>query len=282
MRLDQDAALAALERLGKTMGLTAAQAALGVVALANEHMAQALRVISVERGIDPVDYTLLAFGGAGGLHVCALADALAMRRALVPMHAGVLSALGMLAAPRGRQLSHTLCRPLLQQDDAGLHARLQALAEQGRAELLAEGVGADAVQTAFSLDLRYQGQRFSLNVPYQAIEQALGEFHRAHQQRFGHALDVPVELVNLRVGLSAGGTALEVGEQPADSSSGPFEEARLVGEARPVPVWRRAALGRERSYRGPMLVVDAVATTYVAPGWCVRRVADGGLLLERC
>jgi N-methylhydantoinase A len=281
MRLDQEAAHAVLGQLGEVMGLTAEQAALGVVALANEHMAQALRVISVERGIDPSKYTLLAFGGAGGLHVCALADALAMRRAIVPIHAGVLSALGMLAAPRGRQLSHTLCLPLLQQDEGGLRARLRALADQGRAELLAEGVKAEAVLAAFSLDLRYHGQRFSLNVSYQSIEQAAGDFHRAHQQRFGHALNVPVELVNLRVGLSAGGSALAMGEQSPSPAGRPLEAARLAGEVQPVPVWRREDLACERSYRGPLLVVDAVATTYVATGWCVSREARGCLLMER-
>ena len=90
------------------MKLTVEQAALGVVQLANEHMTQALRVISVQRGIDPAGFTLTAFGGAGGLHVCALAEALGIRQALVPVHAGVLSAFGMLAAPRGRQLSHAV------------------------------------------------------------------------------------------------------------------------------------------------------------------------------
>ncbi len=282
MWLDQRAALAALAELGEVMGLTAEQAALGVVALANEHMAQALRVISVERGIDPSNYTLLAFGGAGGLHVCALADALAIRRALVPMHAGVLSALGMLAAPRGRQMSHTLCLPLLQQDNVGLRARLRALADQGRAELLAEGVKAEVVQIDYSLDLRYQGQSFSLNVSYQNVEQAARDFHRAHQQRFGHALNVPVELVNLRVGLSAGGTALSMGEHAPNPLAGPIEQTRLVGEIEPVPVWRREDLGCEHFYPGPVLVVDAVATTYVAPGWHVSRARDGSLLMERC
>ena len=112
MQLDEQAARAALQPLAQAMGVSVEQAAHGVIELANEHMAQALRVISVERGIDPAAYTLTAFGGAGGLHVCALADALAMRHALVPIHAGVLSALGMLVAPRGRQLSHTLCLPV--------------------------------------------------------------------------------------------------------------------------------------------------------------------------
>jgi N-methylhydantoinase A len=282
MRLDQDAARAVLKQLGSAMGLSAEQAAAGVVALANEHMTQALRVISVERGIDPADYTLLAFGGAGGLHVCALADALAMRRTLVPMHAGVLSALGMLAAPRGRQLSHTLCLPLLQQDDAGLRTRLRVLADQGLAELLAEDIPECAVQTAFSLDLRYQGQRFSLTVSYQSVEQAVGDFHRAHKQRFGHALNAPVELVNLRVGLSAGGAALLFAGPPPEPSARPLEQVSVVGERQPVPVWRREDLPGGRPHRGPMLVVDVVATTYVAPGWCVSRQAGGCLLMERC
>ena len=284
MRLDQAAAQVVLGQLGKAMGLTAEQAALGVVALANEHMAQALRVISVERGIDPSEYTLLAFGGAGGLHVCALADALAMRRVLVPMHAGVLSALGMLAAPRGRQLSHTLCMPLLRQDDVGLRASLQALGDQGCNELLAEGIERAAVQSTFSLDLRYQGQRFSLNVPYQTIEQAADDFHRAHQQRFGHALDVPIELVNLRIGLAAGGATVTTSttrEATPNAAGRPLEEAWLVGEESPVPVWRRKDLDCGRSYRGPLLVVDPVATTYVAPGWCAGREAGGSLLIER-
>ena len=108
MSLDVEAAAVAVKTIAKRLQLGLEEAAHGIIALANEHMAQALRVISVQRGIDPRSYMLVSFGGAGGLHVCALADALGLSRALVPVHAGVLSALGMLAAPRSRQLSRTL------------------------------------------------------------------------------------------------------------------------------------------------------------------------------
>jgi len=281
MPLQREAAVAALGRLGAEMGLTAEAAARGVIELANEHMTQALRVISVQRGIDPADYALMAFGGAGGLHVCALAEALAMPRALVPMHAGVLSALGMLAAPKGRQLSHSFCAPLLQQDDAGLRGRLDALVEQGRGELLAEGVAAQAIEAVYSLDLRYRGQRFTLNIPYRSIRQAVADFNRAHRQRFGHSLEVPVELVNLRVALSTGRGALRAATPVAGRAGKPLERATVIGERRPVPVWRREDLDIERTYKGPILVLDAVASTYVARGWTLRVHRNGCLLLER-
>jgi len=282
MPLDRQAALAVLRELGQRMGLSAEQAALGVIRLANEHMAQALRVISVQRGIDPADFTLTAFGGAGGLHVCALCDALSIPRALVPIHAGVLSALGMLAAPRGRQLSQTLCTPLLEQGDAGLHKGLQRLVRQGRAELLAEGITADAIEIAFSLDLRYQGQRFTLNIRYNTVRQAADKFHHAHQQRFGHTMDVPVELVNLRVALSAGRDRLPLVPVGIDTAGAPLEQVRLVGEKQPAPVWQREAMATGHRLSGPLLVVDRIATTYVAGGWCVSRHRSGCLLLDKC
>lgn len=280
MPLDAQAAHAALARLGGAMGISGEQAALGVVALANEHMAQALRVISVQRGLDPAQFSLMAFGGAGGLHVCALAEALAIPRALVPAHAGVLSALGMLAAPRGRQLSHTLCLPLAEQDDAGLRARLQALTGQGCAELVAEGVSAERVTATGSLDLRYLGQRFTLNVAYDSVAQASNDFHRIHRRRFGHALEVPVELVNLRVALTADSRPLVFADAPDTKAGAPEESVRLVGEPDPVPVWRREELGSGAQY-GPLLVVDDVATTLVSRGWRVSRLRGDCLLLER-
>jgi N-methylhydantoinase A len=282
MPLDAGAARAALGRLGADMGITAEQAALGVVALADEHMTQALRVISVQRGVDPGEFSLMAFGGAGGLHVCALAEALAIPRALVPPHAGVLSALGMLAAPRGRQLSHTLCLPLQDQDDTGLRARLQALTGQGRSELLAEGVPAENIRALYSLDLRYQGQRFTLNVDYHTVEAALAAFHAAHRRRYGHALDVPVELVNLRVALVADSEPIALTDSAAVQTGAPLQTVKLVDEELPVPVWRREALGSGQVHQGPALVVDDVSTTYVARGWRVGSQTGGCLLLEHC
>ncbi len=281
LRLDTRAAGQALELLAERMGLSRQQAAQGVVELANEHMAQALRVISVQRGVDPSGYTLTAFGGAGGLHVCALAEALDMRHALVPVHAGVLSALGMLAAPRGRQLSHTLNGLLDAQREDRLRERFRKLEEQGQAELLAEGVAPADIRAEFSLDLRYRGQSFTLNVPFRDVTRAGQDFHAAHQRRFGHRLDAAVELVNLRVGLSASSSELSLLDEGGTPSGHPFEQAVLAGIEAPVPVWKRHDLDDDRPYSGPLLVIDDVASTWIAPGWCVRRHASGCLLLER-
>jgi N-methylhydantoinase A len=108
MALNVAAAEQAVGRIAEQLAMGLHQAAAGIVRIADEHMARALRVMSVQRGHDPRQMTLTSFGGAGGLHVCALAEALGMHQAMVPVHAGVLSALGMLSAPRGRQLSRTM------------------------------------------------------------------------------------------------------------------------------------------------------------------------------
>jgi N-methylhydantoinase A len=280
MQLDLRAARESVGRLARQLRLTAEQMAFGIVEVANQHMAQALRVISVQKGIDPAGFTLTAFGGAGGLHVCALAEALGIRQALVPVHAGVLSALGMLAAPRGRQLLHSVPGLIEQQNDAQLTSRLQALAAQGRAELVEEGVEAAAITTGFSLDMRYRGQSYTLNIPYSGVCQALEDFHAAHQRRFGHRLQAPVELVNLRVSLAArhGEFGLQTGWQaPAGK---PFERAELAGCEGLVDVWQRHELAFDTPCAGPAVIIDAVATTYVAPGWQALRDPSGCLLLE--
>jgi len=281
MVLDTMAAQRALEQLADQAGLPSQQAAQGIIDLANEHMAQALRVISIQRGIDPSAYTLTAFGGAGGLHVCALAEALGMRHALVPIHAGVLSALGMLAAPRGRQLSHTLNCILTEQRDKRLRERFQSLEEQGQSELRAEAIKPADIRSAFSLDLRYRGQSFTLNVPFNDIAQAESDFHEAHRQRFGHRLEAEVELVNLRVGLSASGSELSVCTECNTASGQPLECVVLAGIEQSVPVWRRDHLDSDLCYSGPLLIVDDVASTWVAPGWTAVRHESGCVLLER-
>ena len=263
------------------MDMSPERTALGIVELANEHMAQALRVISVQRGIDPRGFTLVAFGGAGGLHVCALAEALEMTRVLVPMHAGVLSALGMLAAPRGRELSHTVRGLLSDQQEDSLQEQFRRLSRIGITELQEEGVDSRDVEAAYSADLRYQGQNNTLNIPYRCLSQAEADFHSAHHKRFGHRLDSPVELVNLRVSLAASAQVFEQSGKPQGGSKQPLETASLYAVDSTVAVWRRADLETEKDYTGPILVVDAVATTFVAPGWRARRHASGGLLLDR-
>ncbi|MCO6413682.1 MAG: hydantoinase/oxoprolinase family protein [Thiogranum sp.] len=281
MRLDAGAAHDAIAGLAAQMNLEPEQAAQGVIDVANEHMVQALRVISVQRGIDPAAFTLTAFGGAGGLHVCALAEALNMQQALVPAHAGVLSALGMLVAARGRQLSHTVRALLRDCDDGQLLRWFDQLSAQGKAELIEEGVDETAIQHNFSMDLRYLGQSYTLNVPFRMIRQAVSDFHNAHQQRFGHRLNAEVELLNLRVALSAGGCNVALQADTQGGFGAPLERCMLAGVTAPAEVWRRGDLKVGVAVEGPLLVIDTAATTWVAPGWAATRDASDCLLLQR-
>ena len=281
MTLDAGAAKRAVEAIAFILGTGIEAAAQGIIDIANEHMAQALRVISVQRGVDPRDYVLVSFGGAGGLHVCALAAALGMRHALVPVHAGVLSALGMLAAPRARQLSHTLTGVLTDFDESLLQEQLSVLADKGREELLAEGIRQQAIETGFSLDLRYQGQSFTLTLPWQGLEQAPEVFHVAHEQRYGHRLSIPVELVNIRCNLYSQPPAITlpaVGAQTSDKKTPQY--AQLAGYGDAVPVWPREHLHQEQEIVGPALVTETVATTYISAGWNCRVDCVGNLLIS--
>ena len=280
MTLDRVAAEAAIDRLATSLGLDRLQTAQGIIRLANEHMVSALRVISVQRGYHPADFTLCCFGGAGGLHVCALAEELGMTRALVPMHGGVLSALGMLVAPRERQLSRSLQVLLDEVDSDSLERMLAELADGGHRELLEEGVKAADINNSYSVDLRYQGQSFCLNLPVGGSENLAAAFHHAHRQRYGHALDIPVELVNLRARVSAPAepltlTPLTRGDMPSPLA---IKQLPVFGETR---IYQRQSLPAGVEFSGPTLICEQVATTLIATGWVARVDDMGNLLLKR-
>ncbi len=253
LTLDVKAARTVFARLADELGLGVEDAARGVLEIADEHMVQALRVISVSRGEDPRDYALFAFGGAGGLHVCSLAEKLGVELALFPANAGVLSALGMLAAPRLRTLSRTQVSLLESTDVDGLEAAFAALGAQGIEELSAEGVDTAACQVARSVDLRYVGQSYTLEIPWDEAE-AADAFHRTHKLRYGHRLDLPVELVNLRVTVS---------------SSAPPLGATNIG---------RHSTG---VIEGPAVVATPDSTLWLAPGWRAQPDEFGNLALTR-
>lgn len=280
MPLDEQAARSVIEPLAQQLQLSIGDCAQGIIAITNEHMAQALRVMSVQRGIDPRDLTLVSFGGAGGLHVCALADALEMRQAMVPVYSGVLSALGMLAAPRSRQYSQTVGRLLDACDAEMVQAFYQPLLVAGMEALQAEGAVADSINVEYSLDLRYAGQAYFLNVPWTTPAGSREAFHQLHAQRYGHALDMPVELVNVRVGLFSQGPAPRLTAVTTTQAKSP-QSVALVGIADPVHVYPRETLAEENTVRGPALITESVATTFLAPGWSARVDQFGNLLLVK-
>jgi N-methylhydantoinase A len=280
MRLSKAAARKAMQTVAAPLGLSVEQAAEGVIRIANEHMAHALRVMSVQRGIDPRALTLVSFGGAGGLHVCALAESLGMQQALVPIHAGVLSALGMLVAPRSRQLSRTHIARLANMSLAQIATVFTELENQGRVELMAEGVAEAEIETQPSLDLRYEGQSYYLNLPWnEDLAVCERAFHRYHAKRYGHDLDLPVELVNLRLGLRAHATALSLTPLAHAQVRPPYDRDSLYGVDQPAAVYARDGLVAGQQLSGPALITETVSTTYLAPGWRCEVDVVGNLLL---
>lgn len=280
MVLDIEAARKAVATAAEAMGVTLEVAAEGILALANEHMAKALRVISVQKGFNPAEFDLCCFGGAGGLHVCALAEELGMTSIVVPAHGGVLSAFGMLVAPRQRNLSRSLTTALHALDLATVQSMAAELEQAARAELAEEGVSGE-LNCRISLDCRYLGQSFYLNLPWPgSLAEVEASFHREHRNRYGHSLPLPVELVNVRVQLTAPSTAQPAIAAPEQLPGRPIEELDLpcLGHTQ---VWRRADLALGQVIEGPAVIGEEVATTLVARRWRAELDKFGHLRMRR-
>jgi N-methylhydantoinase A len=278
------AAVAGLaERLGGALGVEAL--AEGIVRIAVARMTSAIREISIQRGHDPRDFTLVAFGGAGPMHALALADEIGIPRVLVPRHPGNFSALGLLASDIKHDDVRTRVGPLRERWSrlAELFAELEAGA---RRQLELEGFGATDQRMRRSLDLRYRSQAFELNLevrdePLEAVEAA---FHARHRAAYGHAdPSAMVELVNAR--LSAYGlVARPATERHVTAAGAALIERRPVwfdGAWHDSPVWERERLPEGAAITGPAIVEEFGATTVVPPGWHGTVDALGNLGVER-
>jgi N-methylhydantoinase A len=275
--LDRERARAAVQSLARRLGLTLEATAAGIVAVATTAMERALRVITVERGHDPRDFTLVAFGGAGGLHAADLAESLGIRCVYVPLHPGLLSAWGALGAPVVRDWSRTV--RLRSPGYACLHNALATLARGARREFAREVPG--VVRAEPTLDVRYEGQSYEVMVPFGRAWAS--EFHRRHRRLFGHADPTrPLEVVTLRLRLRGEGVRLPADEPSRPERRGPVGRQPVVfrGRAHQTPIWRRPDLAKGARLRGPAIVCEYSATTVVPPAW--RAVVDrsGGLVLE--
>ena len=200
-----------------------------------------------------------------------------MKSALVPVHAGVLSALGMLATRPGRQLSNTLMSLLQSVDAKRLVNEFVSLRLKGVEALLAEGLRETQLQAEYSLDLRYQGQSNALNIRWSDKNQCEAEFHAQHEKRYGHRLAIPVELVNVRVRVTGPKRSFSL----QSASQGDIEPAQPQSMQGEVPVYERNKLPVLSKIPGPAIVVESIATTWIADGWTAQVDAAGNLLLNR-
>lgn len=283
MRLDADAARQAVKAIADMLQTTIEQAAEGIVRVANEHMVRALRVISLQRGADPREHVLMSFGGAGGLHVCALAEAMQIERAIVPVFGGVLSAFGMLVTPPGRQHSQSIIAPFESLTHEKIKVLVRSLKDKGVTELLQEGLSEADIEVSLSMDCRYVGQSYYLNVAYGLTDTDFSacqqQFHRLHKQVYGHDLDEAVELVNIRVAVTGPLADVAIPELQSGCDVFAMENARRNEHG--VTCVNRTEVLPGRLLDGPVLVLEAVATIYVADHWQCQVDDFGNLVLTK-
>jgi N-methylhydantoinase A len=282
MALDVGAARQVIgRRVAAPLGLSLEAAARGILAVIDNHMVGALRVVSVERGHDPRDFTLVPFGGAGPLHGCALAELLGVARVMIPPAPGVLCADGLLAADLKAEFSRTLAKagPLHIESVVAIFSDLERQADQW---LAAEGVdAADRRRTGVAL-MRYRGQGGEVAVPWTgSAADAEAAFSAAHQRLYGFKLDAPVELVTLRV--EAVGHMPRPARPLLASGSGVTPRDRhavhFASGTAAVPHFDRACLRAGDCIDGPVIISQLDATTLVSPNWTCEVHPSGALLL---
>ncbi|MGH7387480.1 MAG: hydantoinase/oxoprolinase family protein, partial [Candidatus Methylomirabilales bacterium] len=285
MRLDPERVGAVMAALARQIGMDPLRLAEGVVTVANATMEKAIRVISVERGHDPREFCLVSFGGAGGLHACALAQSLSIPRVLIPPHAGLLSAYGMLVADVVKDYAKTLLRGTVSTSFEELQAVVSVLKEQGLGEMKDEGLDEESITTEAALDMRYLGQSYELRVPCE--QDFLSRFHDLHRKSYGYANPArETEIVTVRLRVKGGvekPPLARVEEGSADPGAACVGERRvfLDDEWVTAPVFAREALLAENRCVGPALVVEMSATTFLAPGWEGTVDRRGNLVLTR-
>lgn len=257
--------------------VTVEQFAAGIVRVVETEMDKAIRVISVEQGHDPRDFTLVAFGGGGPLHACSLARSLRIPTVLVPAMPGALSALGILLADVVRDHSRTVM--LTGEAIGNLEAEFAALEAQARAEL--DGVA------QHSLDLRYRGQGYELNVPWnrEVPQQSIEEFHRSHEQRYGFCdRGKPVQIVNLRLRmtrLAEPYTPPRREPVPGDERAALYAERQIYfdGASLPSCIYRREGLSPGDVIDGPAMITEYTSATLLPPGCRAMVDAFGNLII---
>ena len=278
--LDRDSIRAPLEALAAELGTTPEAAAEGVLAVADTAMERALRVISVERGFDPAGFSLVAFGGAGGLHAASLTGSLGAKEALIPPDPGLLSAWGILTAPLTREASRTVLLAATAGVDATLSAGLDTLESEARAALLHEDVPEADIECARWIDVRYAGQSFELRVP---ADDWVETFHAEHERRYGYARrDAVVEAVTLRAIATAPGTPVAPPELPAADGPAPVTSVPVTvgGAIRDADAAWRRDLRPGHELAGPALVLDYSGTIWIPPEWHLTVDPSGTLRLR--
>ncbi len=288
MALHVDRATAVIDRLAEQLGVDRHEAATGVLRVANANMAQTIRSITVERGHDPRDFSLVSFGGAGGLHAAELAEILGMREVIVPPHPGITSAAGLLTSDLRYDHMRTVLAVEGAIDPERIATAFAELTETLMERVVRDGADPAGVTVERALDCRYVGQGYELRIPLEdptVGDDTLAAFHAAHREEYGHAFDDPIEIVNLRVTVRGARPKLEriAAVFGADREDVPPPTAIWRRDGAlvelPTPFVERESLTVDTPVAGPLVLLQRDTTVVVPPDWSARATAEGVVLL---
>ncbi|RSN02651.1 5-oxoprolinase [Nonomuraea sp. WAC 01424] len=289
MTLDEEAAGTAVVTLAVELGLDPLRLAEGVCDVANAKMAQAIRTLTVEHGVEPREFALVAFGGAGAMHAVFIARELGISEVVVPRFPGAFSAWGMLEADVRRDLTHPYFRPQDTLDGTDMSRNLGTLEREALEALAGQGVPEERRRVEHAVDLRYEGQDYTLTIPLRDAAEPgepgflaaiAARYAEAHTSRYGHATpEAPVEFVMLRsTGFGSFPRAAAATGQAPEETAGDVRDVIFDGVPHRTPVLRRAGL--TGSFAGPAIVVEETATTVIPPG-CLAAIDDNGFLIVK-
>ena len=265
LKLHNDLSIRAIGTLSRRLGTSIDKTADRILRIVNSNMSKALRLVSVERGRDPREYSLIAFGGAGPSHACDLAEELDVKRIIIPIHPGLFSAFGLLTA----ELSRTFVQPIIEQSAINVEPTFRHLREQARKSLKEEGF--TGYQTVEQVDLRYQGQAYEITLPYKKNSNLARMLGREHKNLYGYSSKDAVEAVNARIRAiismpkaKLAKSQLKSGKPPAPASS---RKMSLLGSWQKVPVYDREKLFPGVRSSGPCIIEEYDSTTVIGKNW---------------
>jgi len=284
MTLDLENAQHHLQTLATDASLSIESTALGIIDIANANIDRAVRRVSVARGYDPRDFTLVAFGGAGALHACDVAERLMMKQVFVPQYPGVMCALGLLLADVQRDYSHAILQPVTTRTYKFLQQQATKLRKIAEEDLQSEGISSDAMHFTVSVDLRYQGQAYELSIPFN--HNMINAFHLEHERLYGYSRESHLlEVVNLRlraIGQIKKPLITPQDIHPNDGSSGYLGEKDIYFRdgQQIVALYQRERLQVGATLKAPALIFQLDSTILIPPRW--RGFVDGyhNLILE--
>jgi N-methylhydantoinase A len=297
LKIDRDSAIEAIERtLAKPLGLDSLSVAYGITQVANSAMTRVLRAVTTERGRDPREFTLIAFGGAGPIHAAALAESMGISRLVVPLYPGLFSALGLLMADYRHDYISTIAAPLTSVRPDEILARYEQLEVRACSEMTAEGVEPNTIRFDRRVDLKYDYQMYEMTLPFPEdgessnLPAALAQlFTDAHNQTYGYYRDDAIELVSLRLRALAPAGSISFADLAARLSAESNQQARTAGERQaffgPVhgslntPLRNRFELTDPQP--GPIIIEEPDTTIVVPPNWTAQQDSFANLILVK-